>query len=175
MQSGADQLHRPYIFRDPLHGDISFARDGFHDLVRGIVDEELFQRLRGIKQNGVLNLVFHGAEHSRFAHSIGAAHLAGRMYDAACHNSGRQAVAEDRKLVTLAALLHDVGHGPFSHLFEEILGKKLFHHETLTARILTEKESPIARRLREADEELPEKLLPLLMPSSGNLAVGITR
>lgn len=159
---GADHLHRPYIFRDPVHGDICFARDGFHDLVREIVDEELFQRLRGIKQNGVLNLVFHGAEHSRFSHSLGAAHLAGRMYDAACHNSALVAKPEERKLVTLAALLHDVGHGPFSHLIEEILGKKRFHHEKLTTRILMEDGSPISRRLRATDSELPEKLLPFI-------------
>ncbi|WP_437763862.1 HD domain-containing protein [Sorangium sp. So ce281] len=162
MSTGMDRLRRPFIFRDPVHGDIAFARDGADELIRKIVDDEIFQRLRGIKQNGVLNLVFPGAEHSRFAHSLGAAHVAGRMYDAVCQNSGRANSAEDRKLTTLAALLHDVGHGPFSHLLEEILGKKIFHHETLTSRILTEDGSPIATCLREHDKELPEKLLPFI-------------
>lgn len=153
---------RPYIFRDPIHGDIPFARDGLHDLVRKIVDEELFQRLRGIRQNGVLNLVFHGAEHSRFTHSLGAAHIAGRMFDVASANTGRPIDAETRKLTVLAALLHDIGHGPFSHLVEEILDKKHFHHEKLTVRILTEEASPICKHLRAHDPDLPEKLLPFI-------------
>lgn len=162
MPSDAVPLQRPYIFRDPLHGDIAFTRDGVHDLVRKVIDDEMFQRLRGIKQNGVLNLVFHGAEHSRFTHSLGASHLAGRMYDSACHNSGRTVDAEERKLTMLAGLLHDVGHGPFSHLFEEILGKKSFHHETLTIRILTDEKSTISKHLREHDPDLPGKLLPFI-------------
>ncbi|HSN99062.1 MAG TPA: HD domain-containing protein [Candidatus Nanopelagicales bacterium] len=155
-------MQRPYIFRDPVHGDIGFARDGLHELIRKVVDEELFQRLRGIKQNGVLNLVFHGAEHSRFTHSLGAAHVAGLMYDAACRNSGLTVDKEQRKHTVLAALLHDAGHGPFSHLLEEILGKKRFHHETLTARILIEPGSPIGAHLRAHDRDLPEKLLPFV-------------
>lgn len=162
MEDVGASLRRPYIFRDPVHGDITFARDGLHTLVRQIVDEEVFQRLRSIRQNGVLNLVFHGAEHSRFSHSLGAAHLAGRMYDAACQNSSLSPSREERKLTVLAALLHDVGHGPFSHLLEEVLGKKLFHHETMTARLLTEADSPICKHLREHDPELPEKLLPFV-------------
>lgn len=162
MGDGTEGLNRPYIFRDPVHGDITFARDGLHELVRRIIDDEMFQRLRGIKQNGVLNLVFHGAEHSRFTHSLGAAHLAGRMYDAACRNSNRDIHSEERKLTVLATLLHDVGHGPFSHLLEEVLEKKHFHHETLTARILTDPTSTISRHLRDHDSGLPEKLLPFI-------------
>lgn len=162
MPSSKLQLQRPYIFRDPVHGDVAFARDGFGGLVRKLVDEEAFQRLRGIKQNGVLNLVFPGAEHSRFAHSLGAAHVAGCMYDAACRNSGRQVMVEERELTTIAALLHDVGHGPFSHLLEEILGKKNFHHETLTRRIIEEDDSSIGKCLRAHDKELPENLLPFI-------------
>ncbi|EYF03318.1 HD domain-containing protein [Chondromyces apiculatus] len=162
MPSNAGRLLRPYIFRDPVHGDIAFPRNSHGALVRKLIDDELFQRLRSIQQNGVLNLVFPGAEHSRFAHSIGAAHLAGRMYDAACRNSDRDAVQEERELVTIAALLHDVGHGPFSHLLEEILGKNKFHHETLTSRILVEEGSSIASSLRAHDQGLPEKLLPFI-------------
>lgn len=161
-KSASGRLRRPYIFRDPIHGDIAFARDGFHNLVRKIVDEEMFQRLRGIKQNGVLNLVFHGAEHSRFTHSLGAAHLAGRMYDAACQNSSRSVNSDERKFTTLAALLHDVGHGPFSHLLEEVLGKQHFYHEKLTVRILTEPSSRIHKHLLEHDTGLPGELLPFV-------------
>lgn len=81
-------LRRPRIFRDPVHGDIAFPRGPFQRLLESIIDTEMFQRLRGIRQTAVMNLVFHGAEHSRFAHSMGAAHVAGRMVDAAATNSG---------------------------------------------------------------------------------------
>ncbi|MEO5768462.1 MAG: hypothetical protein ABIS92_08930, partial [Polyangia bacterium] len=74
---------RPRVFRDPVHGDITFARGPFQRLLEQLIDTELFQRLRGIRQTAVMNLVFHGAEHSRFAHSMGAAHVAGLMLDSA--------------------------------------------------------------------------------------------
>jgi uncharacterized protein len=82
---------RPQVYRDPVHGDIAFPKGELQALVRRLVDTELFQRLRGIRQNGVTHLVFHGAEHSRFAHSMGVAHMAGRMFDAAVENSRLQA------------------------------------------------------------------------------------
>ncbi|MBK8253884.1 MAG: HD domain-containing protein [Polyangiaceae bacterium] len=165
MTSGGSNLARPYIFRDPVHGDIAFARNeagNMHSLIREIVDNETFQRLRGIRQNGVLNLVFHGAEHSRFAHSLGVAHVAGQMYDAACLNSSMAPRADERALIVVAALVHDIGHGPFSHLIEEVLGKKHFHHETMTARLLVEEDSPLSAVLRKHDRDLPEKLLPFV-------------
>jgi uncharacterized protein len=61
------------VYRDPVHGDIAYPKGPFEELVRQLVDTELFQRLRGIRQNGVTHLVFHVAEHSRFAHSGHAA------------------------------------------------------------------------------------------------------
>ena len=79
---------RARIFRDPVHGDIAFARGPFQRLLESVIDTEMFQRLRGIRQTAVMNLVFHGAEHSRFVHSMGAAHVAGRMVEAAGANSG---------------------------------------------------------------------------------------
>src|SRR5205814_3548914 len=114
MTSTVPPLGRPRIFRDPVHGDITFRRGPFQCLLESVIDTEMFQRLRGIRQTAVMNLVFHGAEHSRFVHSMGAAHVAGRMVDAAAEASGLQVTPREREETVLAALLHDVGHGPFS-------------------------------------------------------------
>ncbi len=101
--------------RDPIHGAIPISRD---ELL--VLDHPLFQRLRHIKQLGFSDLSFPGATHNRYLHSIGAMHLAGRAFDAIFGEvdlpAGRR--AEMRRLVRLAALLHDVGHAPFSHASE---------------------------------------------------------
>lgn len=122
-------------------------------MVEEILDTRMFQRLRHIRQNGVLNLVFHGAEHSRFAHVMGVAWIAGKIFDAAWRNTKNALLSADleqaRQDTILAALLHDVGHGPFSHTLEDIL-KSLnvkFDHEEMTKRILVEDGSEIARIL----------------------------
>ncbi len=149
--------HRPRVFRDPVHGDITFPRGPFQRLLEQVIDTEQFQRLRGIRQTAVMNLVFHGAEHSRFAHSMGAAYVAGLMVDSAAENSGLQVSVGQREQTILAALLHDVGHGPFSHSLEEIIGPS-FAHEKMSVRILTSPESEIHRLLRAYDSDLPERL-----------------
>lgn len=125
----------------------------------------MFQRLRHIRQNGVLNLVFHGAEHSRFAHAMGVAWVAGKIFDAAYRNTAEGSVCtnleQDREDTILAALLHDVGHGPFSHTLEEILNslsenkrEPFFDHEEMTKRILVEGGSEIAAVLGERGKRL---------------------
>lgn len=148
---------RPRVFRDPVHGDITFPRGPFQRLLESLIDTELFQRLRGIRQTAVMNLVFHGAEHSRFAHSMGAAHVAGMMVDAAATNSGLGVSAAEREEIVLAALLHDVGHGPFSHSMEEIIGPS-FKHERMSVRIFEAPESEIHRLLVAYRPELPRRL-----------------
>ena len=153
--------HRPRIFRDPVHGDIVFERGPFQVLLEQLIDTELFQRLRGIRQTAVMNLVFHGAEHSRFAHSMGAAYLAGQMVDSAAANSGRAVASAEREETILAALLHDVGHGPFSHSLEEIIGPG-FAHERMSVRILVSPESEIHRLLARHDPGLPDRLCSLI-------------
>lgn len=154
-------FRRPRIFRDPVHGDITFPRGPFQRLLESVIDTEMFQRLRGIRQTAVMNLVFHGAEHSRFVHSMGAAHVAGRMVDAAAENSGLVVPPRDREDTVLAALLHDVGHGPFSHSLEEIIGPKpqnAFAHERMSVRILGEVGSEIHELLAAYDPDLPQRL-----------------
>lgn len=135
---------RQKVFRDPIHGDMAFPTRLWPHLT-SLIDTPAFQRLRLIRQNGLTNLVFPGTEHSRFAHSLGVAWTASQMLDAIERNSGIELRDDERDDTILAALLHDVGHGPFSHTLEEIL-KELdteFDHEKMTKRILMEESAGI--------------------------------
>jgi len=108
--------------RDPIHGFINRR-----PREQQIIDTRLFQRLRGIKQLALASLVYPGALHTRFDHSIGAMHVAGRVAEKL------NLAPEEQTVLRLAALLHDVGHGPFSHVSEEVLkglsGKKQIHEQ----------------------------------------------
>lgn len=108
-------------FRDPIHGFIDV-----YDNEMSIIQDPVFQRLRRIKQLSFAHLVYHGAEHSRFGHVLGTMHLADRALrsiKANSEKSGSEIDDEDVRTARMAALLHDVGHRPFSHaldsLFEE--------------------------------------------------------
>ncbi len=121
-------------FRDPIHG---FIRAD--PLERALINSRPVQRLRSIHQLGFAYLVFPGAEHSRFSHLLGAMHLAGRLYDALAAQHPRlldpDPASRDRRLVRAAALVHDLGHAPFSHSAEELFEDDL-DHEAMTARLL---------------------------------------
>ncbi|MGB2986824.1 MAG: HD domain-containing protein, partial [Phycisphaerae bacterium] len=102
--------------RDPVHNFVSLSDEEVK-----VVDTAIFQRLRGIRQLALANLVYPGALHTRFDHSIGVCHVAGMMAEElALDPNPRQENAKTRR-VRLAALLHDLGHGPFSHVSEEAL------------------------------------------------------
>ncbi|HEY3566539.1 MAG TPA: HD domain-containing protein [Thermoanaerobaculia bacterium] len=120
--------------RDPVHG---FVRAD--PLETALVNSRPVQRLRFIHQLGFTFLVFPGAEHSRFGHVAGAMHLAGRVYDALCSKSGGmlpgESRAPERRLARVAALLHDLGHAPFSHSAEDLFEEGI-DHEEMTRRLL---------------------------------------
>jgi HD superfamily phosphohydrolase len=117
------------VFRDPVHGLIGL--EGADAIIGGLLDTRALQRLRRVRQMGFASLVYPGAEHSRFGHALGALHVAGRV----CQALGlTDEVARD---VKVAALLHDVGHGPYSHAWEEALGGGV-SHESWGARIVAE-------------------------------------
>ena len=99
-------------FRDPVHNFIRF--DGEEVT---IVNLAVIQRLRGIRQLAMASLVYPGALHTRFDHTLGVAHVAGQMADEL------QLDSDERRLVRRAALLHDIGHGPFSHVSEYALDR----------------------------------------------------
>ena len=111
-------------YHDPLHGAIRLSRrEPAEALAIDLIDTPVFQRLRRIRQLGPAYLTFHGAESSRFTHSLGVLHLARQ----ALGNLGRNhpELSEHRGVLYAAALLHDVGHGPLSHSGEEMYG---LHH-----------------------------------------------
>ncbi len=120
--------------RDPVHGFVRADR-----LEAALINSRPVQRLRSIHQLGLSYLIYPGAEHSRFGHVLGAMHLAGRVYDAlAAKGDGplpRGADCRERRLVRAAALLHDLGHAPFSHSAEELFAGGL-DHEAMTLRLL---------------------------------------
>jgi HD superfamily phosphohydrolase len=116
------------IYRDPVLGSIAFDREKENYVVE-LIDTPEFQRLRRVRQLGAAFLAFHGAEHSRFSHSVGVASLAKRMFDRLTLDplfpaNSVQDKDEMRKAVIAGALLHDIGHGPFSHLFERVFSSK---------------------------------------------------
>lgn len=122
--------------RDPVHGSIRL--DGW---VVPLVDHKEFQRLRRIQQLGTANLVYPGANHRRFEHSLGAYHLAGRLAEALALEEA------DALTVRAGALLHDVGHGPFSHAFEELMKEEGRRHEEISIELV--EWGPMADLLRQ--------------------------
>ncbi|ULG71769.1 HD domain-containing protein [Macrococcus brunensis] len=117
------------VFKDPVHRYIH-VRD---QLIWDLIKTKEFQRLRRIKQLGTLYLTFPSAEHSRFTHSLGVYEIVRRMIDEIFRNRSAWH-DEDRPLALCAALLHDLGHGPFSHCFEKIFNTD---HEAYTQSIIT--------------------------------------
>ncbi|MGO9269619.1 MAG: HD domain-containing protein [Terriglobia bacterium] len=149
--------HRKYEIRCPVHGFIQID-----DWERDIIEQPAFQRLRRIRQLAWTDLVYPGAMHTRFEHSLGVMHTATLLYDSIVSKSAdllkqelaydQDGLGRDRRLVRLAALLHDVGHAPFSHSSEELLPRKKglerFAHEDYSAAI-------IRNELRGAIEDHP--------------------
>ena len=133
--------------RDPLYNLIEFREERVDDLLWQIIKTEAFQRLRRIKQLGFSEFVYPGATHTRFAHSLGVFHLARRLIeiiDVKLKKRGSPTSNNSEKDAALcAALLHDLGHGPFSHAFEEV-GKKFqlasVNHESITDKLIREGE-----------------------------------
>ena len=117
-----------------------------------LIDTAEFQRLRRIRQLGLAHFAYQAAEHSRFTHSLGALHLATRVL--AKLDSTNKIPAEAQIAVRCAALLHDVGHGAFSHVLETILD---FHHENFTIEAVLSDETEIGQILKNFSERITRK------------------
>ncbi|MFN8309860.1 MAG: HD domain-containing protein [Chitinophagales bacterium] len=112
------------IFNDPVHGFITIP----YDIIFDVIEHRYFQRLRRIQQLGFSNYVYPGANHTRFHHALGAFHLM-RKAISILKIKGHSISEEEEIGALLAILLHDIGHGPFSHTLEHILIKGLHHEE----------------------------------------------
>ena len=114
MSYETEQLSEVKVFKDPVHRYVH-VKDR---LIWDLIATPEFQRLRRIKQLGTTNLTFHGAEHSRFNHSLGVYEIVRRIIENFADEPNWN--KEERLLCLSAALLHDLGHGPFSHSFEKV-------------------------------------------------------
>ncbi|HEY9828193.1 MAG TPA: HD domain-containing protein, partial [Stenomitos sp.] len=136
-------MHPPLnrTYHDPLHGAITLdAADATEALLIQLIDTPTFQRLRRIRQLGPASLTFHGAEGSRFTHSLGTMFVARRVFDRLAKRYPE--LLPYRETALCAALLHDIGHGPLSHTSEDMFQGD---HETWTRRLI--EESPEIRAL----------------------------
>jgi uncharacterized protein len=158
----------PITIRDPLWDTIHID-----PTARRIIDTAAFQRLRYIKQLGHAHLVYPGATHTRFDHAVGVYHLARRALSVLAEQGGLSAVdAADCRIIPIAALLHDIGHYPFSHALEELeAGRIPGHHEALVGRFLQEPE--VARALADVSPDAARRLESLVRGESANPLQGL--
>ena len=147
------------VLRDPIHGYVHVN----YDVVWKCINSKWFQRLRRIRQLGGAYMVYHTADHTRFAHSLGVYEIVRRMVTEVPDIS--KILSEDEKVtVMLAGLLHDIGHGPYSHAFEQISGMS---HEEYTCRII-EENTEITHILEEAKKGLSKEVADIIRHTSKN-------
>ncbi|KXA91607.1 hypothetical protein AKJ57_00530 [candidate division MSBL1 archaeon SCGC-AAA259A05] len=132
-------MYAKYV-KDPVHGYI-----GLTDVEKNIIDTFPVQRLRGIKQLSVTNIAYPGGDHSRFSHALGTMHLAGKIVESL---KPEESISnDDWQLVRLGGLLHDIGHGPFSHSYEAILAPhRGLTHEDMGAKVI--RKSSLSDKIR---------------------------
>ena len=141
------------VFHDPIHKEIVFdSRKPEELMVLELIDTIAFQRLRRIKQLGAASLLFHGAESSRFTHSIGVFCIARKIYQKLIEI--KSSFCENKFVLYGAALLHDLGHGPLSHTSEAIFD----HNHEQWSQNLVKNYSPINSILKKYDNELPGQI-----------------
>jgi HD superfamily phosphohydrolase len=168
MAYSAEKLSEEKVFKDPVHRYIH-VRDR---VIWDLIGTKEFQRLRRIRQLGTTFLTFHGAEHSRFNHSLGVYEIVRRIIDDVF--AGRPEWNDDDRLLTLcAALLHDLGHGPFSHSFEKVFDldhedftRKIILGDTQVNKILARVHSDFPKNVAEVIGKTSEKKLIISMISS---------
>lgn len=163
------------ILRDPVHGLVAFESEE-EAIVPALLETREVQRLRRIRQLGLTSLAYPGAEHTRFSHAIGAAHVM-RLFLARLRQVDNElpfwqrVTSERARDAIAAALLHDLGHGPLSHLFEEAMpwapphggsGSQVLEHESWTEQILLDPSTEVGRLLASFDASLPRRVSELI-------------
>ncbi|WP_273705081.1 HD domain-containing protein [Leuconostoc mesenteroides] len=155
-----EKLPKEKVLRDPIHNFIHVE----DPIILDLINTPEFQRLRRVKQLGITSSVFHGAEHSRFGHSVGVYELARRITERFEQYYSDVWDPKERLLTLVAALLHDIGHGAFSHTFEH-----LFHtdHEAMTREIITG-DTEIHRVLAQVSPDFPNKVASVIAKTYEN-------
>lgn len=156
-------IRRRKIINDPVHGFFTVPFDS----VFRIMEHPYFQRLRRIKQLGLTHLVYPGAMHTRFNHTLGAVHLMG-IAIAELRGKGHEITDEEAEAATLAILLHDIGHGPFSHALEHSITNGV-GHEAISRLFMTRLDAEMDGALQMAmevfDDRYPKRFLHQLVSS----------
>ena len=142
MQANRNRNNKKKIINDPIYGFISIPDEFIFD----VIEHPYLQRLRRISQLGLSHLVYPGAVHTRFQHVIGAMHLMGKAI-AVLRKKGHAISDEEKRAVLLAILLHDIGHGPFSHALEYDIVKSVTH-ENISAYFIERLEKYFGSDLR---------------------------
>jgi HD superfamily phosphohydrolase len=149
------------ILRDPIHGLVSF--EGTRErVIHALLATSELQRLRRVRQLGLASLVFPGAEHTRFSHALGTAHVMSRLLDRIAQVQGPLEPAarldeEASRDAFAAALLHDLGHGPFSHLYEEVFPDAP-RHEVWTEQLILDPDTDVHRALEGLGQGMAERV-----------------
>ena len=147
------------VLRDPVHADDRVE----YEVIWKLINSRWMQRMRRIRQLGGAFMVYHTADHTRFSHSLGVYEIARRMITEVPDIA--RALNEREKVTVLAAgLLHDVGHGPYSHAFEKVIGED---HESFTCRII-EEDTEITKILEEAAPGLSHEVADVIRHKSAN-------
>lgn len=147
--------------RDAIHGDISIEEE----VVKQLIETKEFQRLRNIKQLGLTYLAFPTTEHSRFMHSVGVYYLVTQLLDVLEAKTSQAFDVKERLALQIACLLHDLGHGPFSHTSEEFFG---FNHEDYTIKIIEDKDTQVNQVLTNYDESIIEEVVSFIKKTHHN-------
>lgn len=158
MYTSRGQLSGSKVFKDPVHRYIYV----YDHLIWELINTKEFQRLRRIKQLGTSFLTFHGAEHTRFHHSLGVYEIARQLIDQ--FHEYPEWDDRNRELLLAAALLHDVGHGPFSHAFEHVFSVR---HEVWTERIILG-DTEVNKVLSEMGVGFPEEVATIINKTHPN-------
>jgi len=156
-------MNKKKIINDPVYGFLSITYDIMYDLM----EHPYFQRLRRIQQLGLTSYVYPGALHTRFHHALGATHLMGQAIDV-LRAKGVEITEEEAEAVTIAILLHDVGHGPFSHALEHTILENIEHEDIsvlFMQRLNEEFEGKLSLALEIFENRYPKKFLHQLVSS----------
>ncbi|MGT2783920.1 HD domain-containing protein [Streptococcus merionis] len=149
------------VFRDPVHNYVNVD----HPVIYALINSKEFQRLRRIKQLGTSGFTFHGGEHSRFSHSLGAYEIA-RQVTAKFEKKYPGLWSKEESLLTkVAALLHDIGHGAYSHSFERLFDTD---HELMSQLVITDPETEICQILQTVAPDFPYQIASIISHNHPN-------